>query len=78
MEKLALTPAEAGEAIGISRAKAYELIRAGEIPSFKVGSSTRISVAALQRWIAEQESGDVQPLAVVSHNAATANSRERR
>jgi len=50
-EKLAYRVNEAAEAIGISRAKAYELIAAGVIPSVRVGSSLRVPVAALTKWI---------------------------
>ncbi len=53
-ERLAYRPAEVGEAIGVSRSKAYELIAAGEIPSVKVGGCVRVPVAALQAWIARQ------------------------
>lgn len=54
MERLLLRPLEAAEALGISRAKAYELIAAGEIPSVKLGGCVRVPVSALENWIAEQ------------------------
>ena len=53
-DRLMLRPAEAAEAIGVSRAKGYELIARGEIPSVKVGGCVRVPVAALQSWIAQQ------------------------
>jgi excisionase family DNA binding protein len=53
-DRLMLRPVEAGEAIGVSRSKAYELIAAGEIPSVKVGGCVRVPVDALKRWIADQ------------------------
>jgi excisionase family DNA binding protein len=43
-----------GEAIGVSRARAYELIAAGVIPSIRIGSSIRVPVDALRDWIARQ------------------------
>lgn len=52
--KLMLRPAEAAEAIGVSRSKAYELISSGVIPSVRLGSSVRVPVEALRAWIAEQ------------------------
>ena len=59
--QLLLRPAEAADAIGVSRARAYELIAAGTIPSIKIGSSIRVPVIALQAWIsqrlAEREAG---------------------
>lgn len=54
MEKILLKPTEAAESLGISRAKTYELIASGEIPSVKIGASRRVPVAALQAWIAQQ------------------------
>ncbi len=55
IEKLLLKPAEVGEAIGVSRARAYELIAKGTIPSIRVGASIRVPVAALRDWITEQQ-----------------------
>lgn len=52
--KLLLKPAEVGEAIGVSRARAYELIQAGTIPSIRIGASIRVPVAALKAWIDQQ------------------------
>ncbi len=53
-ERLAYRPAEVGEAIGVSRSKAYEMIAAREIPSVKVGGCVRVPVDALRGWIAQQ------------------------
>ena len=52
--RLLLRPAEAGEAIGVSRSKAYELIASGEIPSVRVGGCVRVPVEALRAWVARQ------------------------
>ena len=52
--KLLLRPAEAADRLGVSRAKAYELIASGTIPSIRVGSSLRVPVDALKTWIASQ------------------------
>ena len=54
IERVLLRPNEAGDAIGISRSKAYELIAKGQIPSLKVGGCVRVSVDALRAWIAKQ------------------------
>jgi excisionase family DNA binding protein len=51
IERLMYRPAEFGEAIGISRAKAYELIATGEIPSVLVGGCRRVPVDAARQWI---------------------------
>lgn len=45
---------EAAAALGISRAKAYELLSSGELPSVRVGSSVRVPVGALRAWIDRQ------------------------
>jgi excisionase family DNA binding protein len=54
-ERLALRVPETAEAIGISRAKTYELIAKGVIPSIRVGSSIRVPVEALRQWIRDQQ-----------------------
>jgi excisionase family DNA binding protein len=51
MDKLALRPAEVAELIGLSRARTYQLIASGEIPSFFVGSLRRVAVDELRAWI---------------------------
>lgn len=53
-ERLAYRVPEAADAIGISRAKAYELIASGELPSVRIGSSVRVPVEALRAWLSRQ------------------------
>jgi excisionase family DNA binding protein len=53
-DRLMLRVIEAAEALGISRAKAYELIAAGEIPSVRIGGCVRVPVDALRAWIARR------------------------
>jgi excisionase family DNA binding protein len=52
-ERLLYRPAEVevGELIGVSRARAYELIGAGTIPSIRIGNSIRVPRSALIGWI---------------------------
>jgi excisionase family DNA binding protein len=52
--KLLYRPAEAADAIGISRAKLYALVAAGVIPSVRVGQSIRVPVKTLNDWIERQ------------------------
>ena len=52
--KLLYRVTEAADAISVSRARAYELIASGVIPSIKVGGSIRVPVDALREWIAKQ------------------------
>lgn len=54
MDRLMLRPAEAADAIGVSRARCYELISNGTIPSVKIGASIRVPVDALRQWIDQQ------------------------
>lgn len=52
--KLLLRPAEAAEAMGVSRSRAYELIGSGQIPSIRIGGSVRVPLEALRAWINRQ------------------------
>jgi excisionase family DNA binding protein len=64
LEKILLRPSEAAEVIGVSRARAYELIAKGVIPSMRIGSSLRVPVEALRAWVAGQlHDGDTSPKA---------------
>ena len=51
---------EACRLTGIGRSKLYELIRAGEISTFKIGGMTLISTAELERFLAAQIDGSGQ------------------
>lgn len=54
-DRLLYRPAEVGEAIGVSRARAYELIAARVIPSIRIGTSIRVPVDALRAWVEQQQ-----------------------
>ena len=51
MTKLLLTVPEAAAALGISRSKLYELIKAGAIASLRIDGSRRIPYRALVSYI---------------------------
>ena len=53
-DKLVYRVVEAAEALGVSRAKTYELIAVGEIPSVRIGGCVRVPVNALREWIERQ------------------------
>jgi len=55
IERLALKPVELAEALNCSRAKAYDLIASGEIPTIQVGADRRVTLAAVKAWMARQE-----------------------
>jgi excisionase family DNA binding protein len=46
-----VTVEEAGDALGISRATAYEGVRSGEIPSIRIGRRIVVPTAALRRLL---------------------------
>ena len=50
-DKLLLRPAEAAEQLGVSRTRCYQLLKAGTIPSVKIGSSIRVPTGQLKAWI---------------------------
>ena len=54
MERLMLRPREAAEAVGVGRTLIYRLMKAGVIPSCRVGKAIRIPVAALKAWAEAQ------------------------
>lgn len=51
---LMLTVPEMGEALGISRAGAYELVRSRGFPSLKVGTRILVPKDKLIKWINKQ------------------------
>jgi excisionase family DNA binding protein len=51
VDRLLYRPSEVGEALGICRSKAYELIASGEIPSIRIGGCVRVPVDKLREWI---------------------------
>ena len=57
MDRLLYRPEEAAQALGLSRATVYELMRRGEISSLKIGASRRITGDALEA----EERGVIEP-----------------
>lgn len=51
MDPLLLTPEDAATALAICRARVYELMRSGELPSIRLGASRRVPREALQELI---------------------------
>jgi excisionase family DNA binding protein len=58
------------------RVKVYKLIREAGLPSLQVGSVTRVSLASLQQWIADQEQA-ARPFLPEPSQPATTTSRKR-
>ena len=51
---LMLTVPEVGEALGISRASAYELVHSKDFPSIRIGTRIIVPKDKLIAWINEQ------------------------
>jgi excisionase family DNA binding protein len=49
--RLVVTVTEAAELLGISRGLAYELARAGQLPSLRLGRRLIVPRAALLEWL---------------------------
>jgi excisionase family DNA binding protein len=52
--RMLLRPEEGADAIGVSRARFYELMSEGRIKSIKIGRSRRVPITELQSWIAAE------------------------
>lgn len=55
LEPLFVKPADAARLLQISRAKTYQLISQGAIPSRRIGGSIRVPLAALREMAAGLE-----------------------
>jgi excisionase family DNA binding protein len=53
-EKALLRIEEAADRLSLGRSKTYELVKAGVIPSVRVGRAVRVPVGALSEWIRDQ------------------------
>jgi excisionase family DNA binding protein len=53
VRRVAFSPTEAAQALGISRAKLYEELASGRLRSVKSGKRRLIPVGALDEWLAE-------------------------
>jgi excisionase family DNA binding protein len=49
--RLLLRPEEAGDALGISRARLFQLLAEGNLKSLKIGRSRRIPISEIERWV---------------------------
>lgn len=58
-DKLAYSPAETAEALGVSRPVIYSLLKRADFPAFKIGARTLVSVDGLRAWVrAQAENGE--------------------
>jgi len=61
-KRRAVTVSESAELLGISRAAAYRAVRAGHLPSIRLGRTIRVPIAAIEQIFAR---ADVRGLRVV-------------
>lgn len=54
MEPLAVSPKDAFAAIGVGVTKGYELINSGELESFMLGRSRRVTTESVRAFVARQ------------------------
>ncbi len=57
MDKLLLRVPEAAQRLSLSRAKVYELIKAGTLPSVRIDGSRRVRVEDLAAFVASLSEG---------------------
>ena len=62
-ERLLLRPAEAADAIGVSRSQVYALLASGDLPCVRIGTSVLVPIDQLKAWIDQHrvEANDAQP-----------------
>ena len=56
LDRLLLTPTEAAATLGIGRSTLYELMRAGVLPSVRIGACRRIAATDLSDLVAKLRS----------------------
>lgn len=54
-ENVRFTPKQASEFLGCSEYKVRQMVREGDIPSYRIGVKIMFSKATLEKWIANQE-----------------------
>jgi excisionase family DNA binding protein len=70
MDKILLRATEVAEALGLSRAKTYELMASGKLPTVKIDGARRVPRAALEAWV-KAETSPSEPDVKRGGNATT-------
>ena len=60
IEKLALSPTETAEVLGLSRPTVYQLMKRPDFPAFRVGRRTLVSAELLRDWVRARASSDAE------------------
>jgi len=63
-EKILVTVDEAAERLSIGRNKAYALVRDGELEHIRVGKAIKVTVAGLDKWVAQKLQDDEAPFQI--------------
>jgi len=64
--RLLLKIEEAGNLLGFSRAKAYQMANSGELPGvLRIGRSVRVNAASLRAWVHANSGTSGHPGAVI-------------
>ena len=58
METKLLTPSDVAEVLKISKAKAYALLKSGDIPTVRIGALVRVRQQDLERYVNEKVNQD--------------------
>lgn len=53
IDRLLISVAEAAKIMGVSTSTAYRLARENRIPVIRIGSSVRVNLRQLEKWIEE-------------------------
>jgi excisionase family DNA binding protein len=57
-DALFLKVEDAADRLSLGRAKTWQLVMSGEIPSLTIGRSRRIPAAALREWVERRQADD--------------------
>ncbi|WP_196000795.1 helix-turn-helix transcriptional regulator [Clostridium sp. 1001271B_151109_B4] len=71
--KSSLTPLEVSELLKITKNTVYELIKRGELPSYKIGKKIRIDMQDVEEYISNQKIGFKQSKYIETQNNSVTN-----
>ena len=58
--RLAYSPTETAQVLGVSRPTVYNLLKRADFPCFKLGTRTLVSVEGLRDWVRKQAEGSTE------------------
>ena len=72
-DKAFLSPGEVSVLLGVTRARVYQLISAGQIPAVRFGGAIRIPRLAWERWLQQRADQALAAVGQVLPSAPTKN-----